>query len=92
MLYVFSELALSPDEACGIIIGDACSEVYNPFEYWNITMPDVPKPSVNPIPKPKVCFKKNYIFTSLTLSASVLFTMLIISLQVVIPLTIIVIK
>lgn len=48
---VVTKLALSPKEACGLLIGDGCGDPYDPFSMWNVTLPDVPKPPVIP-PKP----------------------------------------
>ena len=47
-------MALSPDEACGVLLGDSCSQDYDPFkQQWNILIPGG-KPPVKPIPLPKV--------------------------------------
>ena len=47
-------VALSPDEACGILLGDKCSQEYDPWkQQWNILIPGG-KPPVKPIPFPKV--------------------------------------
>ena len=54
VLFVFATLALNPDEVCGFVLGDTCSSVYNPWDAWDITLPDVPKPPVESIPPPKV--------------------------------------
>ena len=51
---VLEKLALSPEEVCGIIIGDDCATAYNPFEMWNVTFPKIPKPPVKPLTQPKV--------------------------------------
>ncbi|CAL1543340.1 unnamed protein product [Lymnaea stagnalis] len=53
VLYVVDNLLLSPDEACGIILGDACATPYFPGEMWNVTLPDTPKPIPRPPTPPK---------------------------------------
>ena len=52
---VFSKVALSPKEVCGILLGPPCGDSYNPWDQeWNISVPGN-KPPVTPIPPPKVC-------------------------------------
>ena len=48
---MLADIALGTDEICGLVFGNSCAKVYNPFEEWNITLPDNPKPPVIP-PKP----------------------------------------
>ncbi|XP_035688597.1 sphingomyelin phosphodiesterase-like [Branchiostoma floridae] len=50
ILTVIDKLALSPKEACGLIVHD-CGSPYDPTSFWNITLPNTPKPPVTP-PKP----------------------------------------
>ncbi|XP_019613437.1 PREDICTED: sphingomyelin phosphodiesterase-like [Branchiostoma belcheri] len=50
ILTVIDKLALSPSEACGLIVSD-CGSPYDPTSFWNITLPNTPKPPVTP-PKP----------------------------------------
>ncbi|KAK7091157.1 sphingomyelin phosphodiesterase-like [Littorina saxatilis] len=54
VLTVLDSLILSPEEVCGLVFGDDCAESYWPFDAWNVTLPDVPKPPVVPhvLPKP----------------------------------------
>lgn len=54
VLTVFDRLVVSPDEVCGILVGDSCGTPYNPLDNWNVTLPDTPKPPVMPrvLPKP----------------------------------------
>ncbi|XP_059171991.1 sphingomyelin phosphodiesterase-like [Physella acuta] len=52
-LYIVDNLVLSPNEACGIIIGDTCGAPYFPGEMWNITLPNTPKPPPQPPLPPK---------------------------------------
>lgn len=54
VLTVFDEFFLSPDEVCGLILGQSCAERPNPDIFWNVTIPKTPKPPVRPIPPPKV--------------------------------------
>ncbi|XP_070533264.1 sphingomyelin phosphodiesterase-like [Ptychodera flava] len=49
--YVVDNLVLSPEEACGILFGSSCGHSYDPRFFWNLTLPNVPKPPVVP-PKP----------------------------------------
>ena len=54
VLTVLDSVALSPDEACSILIAPSCATGYNPFDQpWNITLPSSPKPPVTPVPPPK---------------------------------------
>ncbi|KAL3856819.1 hypothetical protein ACJMK2_011534 [Sinanodonta woodiana] len=50
---VAERLVLTPNEVCGILIGDTCGTPYNPATMWNVTLPIVPKPPVNPPIPPK---------------------------------------
>lgn len=51
---VIEKLVLSPEEACGLVVGESCGKSYNPEDMWNITLPNVPKPPVKPyvLPQP----------------------------------------
>ncbi|XP_077866831.1 sphingomyelin phosphodiesterase-like [Saccoglossus kowalevskii] len=51
---VITNLIVSPDEMCGLMLGPLCAKPYNPFDEWNITFPDVPKPPVVPPSPPKL--------------------------------------
>ncbi|XP_077990260.1 sphingomyelin phosphodiesterase-like [Glandiceps talaboti] len=51
VLYVVDKLVLSPEEACGVLFGSSCGHPFDPHFFWNLTLPDIPKPPVNP-PKP----------------------------------------
>ncbi|CAL1543338.1 unnamed protein product [Lymnaea stagnalis] len=53
ILYVVANLALNPNEACGIILGDTCGTPYFPGEMWNVTFPPTPKPTPKPPTPPK---------------------------------------
>ena len=54
VLTVVDQVALSPEEACGVLLGDKCTQDYDPFKQkWNILIP-MGKPPVKPIPLPKV--------------------------------------
>lgn len=50
---VMEKLILSPEEACGLIVGEECGTPYNPEHMWNVTLPDIPKPPVRPPVPPK---------------------------------------
>ena len=54
VLTVCDQLALSPDEVCGLLVGDSCATSYNPDEKWNVTFPHVPKPPVQKLKPPQV--------------------------------------
>lgn len=55
VLYVIKNVALSPEELCGLVLGPDCGRPYNPYhQVWNISLPDTPKPPVTPITPPKV--------------------------------------
>ncbi len=54
VLTVFDRIALSPDEVCGLLVGDACATTYDPEHAWNVSLPDVPKPPVEPLKPPEV--------------------------------------
>jgi sphingomyelin phosphodiesterase len=54
VLTLFDEVGLEPKEICGLILGPSCSKVRDLYPDWNITLPNVPKPPVQPIPPPKV--------------------------------------
>ncbi|XP_015791561.1 sphingomyelin phosphodiesterase [Tetranychus urticae] len=43
---VVSQLAFSPTEICGTILGDSCAEVYNPLHNWTVPLTPLPKPAV----------------------------------------------
>lgn len=60
---VIEKLVLSPEEACGLVVGESCGKSYNPEDMWNITLPNVPKPPVKPYVLPQVtCFRpKRYV-------------------------------
>ncbi|XP_046336080.2 sphingomyelin phosphodiesterase-like [Haliotis rufescens] len=51
VLGVVGQLALSPTEVCGIIMGPSCDIPYNPDQWWNVSLPSTPKPPVVP-PRP----------------------------------------
>ena len=51
-----TKLVLSPKEACGLLLGDGCGDPYDPYSFWNVTLPDVPKPPVVP-PRPPAVSK-----------------------------------
>ena len=51
---VITRLVLSPKEACGLILGGGCGDPYDPYSFWNVTLPDVPKPPVVPPQPPAV--------------------------------------
>ena len=54
---VFSKVALSPKEACGVLLGPPCGDGYNPWKQnWTVAVPE-DKPPVTPIPLPKVAYK-----------------------------------
>ncbi|XP_070533262.1 sphingomyelin phosphodiesterase-like [Ptychodera flava] len=55
---VVQKLIFSPDELCGLMLGSDCAKPYNPFEQWNITLPDTPKPPVFPPKPPKHHYPK----------------------------------
>ena len=54
VLTVFDEVGLEPKEICGLILGPSCGIVRDLYPDWNITLPNVTKPPVQPIPLPKV--------------------------------------
>ena len=52
---MLDSVALNPQEACSVLIGPSCATGYNPYDQpWNVTLPNVPKPPVTPVPPPKV--------------------------------------
>nr|API81380.1 venom toxin [Hemiscorpius lepturus] len=53
VVQVFSRIALSPKEVCGILLGDSCSKPYDPFFNWSVPLPSVPKPPSKQISAPK---------------------------------------
>ena len=54
-LTVFEEVALSPSEACGLLLGNNCGSRYNPFnQKWDVPLPNTPKPPVTPTQPPAV--------------------------------------
>lgn len=50
VVYVIENLAMSPDEICGFVIGDICGTPYNPYHEWRVAFPPVQKP---PVPRPE---------------------------------------
>ena len=51
---VMEKLVLTPEEACGLIVGESCGTPYDPYaSMWNITLPNVKKPPVQPHVPPK---------------------------------------
>ena len=55
VLSVFAQVALSPSEVCGILLGSSCGDPYNPWnQTWTVKLPPTPKPPVVPVPPPKV--------------------------------------
>ncbi|XP_064594947.1 sphingomyelin phosphodiesterase-like [Liolophura sinensis] len=54
VLTVLDDVALDPEELCGLVFGETCGHVYNPLGNWSIPLPIVPKPPVMPphLPKP----------------------------------------
>ncbi|EDW77128.2 uncharacterized protein Dwil_GK22200 [Drosophila willistoni] len=44
LIYVLKRVNLTPDELCSFVIGDGCSDVYNPYHEWEVIFPPVPKP------------------------------------------------
>ena len=55
-LTVFDNLVLSPEEVCGVAFGSTCGKAYWPFDMWNVTFPDTPKPPLVPHVLPKVLY------------------------------------
>ncbi|CAH1238967.1 SMPD1 [Branchiostoma lanceolatum] len=49
---VIGKTPLSPAEVCGLIVSD-CGSPYDPTSFWNITLPNTPKPPVTPPRPPK---------------------------------------
>uniref|UniRef100_K1QR84 Sphingomyelin phosphodiesterase n=1 Tax=Magallana gigas TaxID=29159 RepID=K1QR84_MAGGI len=47
-------LVLSPEEVCGILLGNNCGTPYDPNDLWNVTLPSTPKPPLTPRVLPKV--------------------------------------
>ena len=45
---VIAQLALSPTEICGIILGDSCAHVTNPLHNWTLPLTPFPKPPLTP--------------------------------------------
>lgn len=45
IFYVLDHLVLMPEEVCSLILNN-CGSWYNPLSMWNITLPDVAKPTV----------------------------------------------
>nr|XP_034338737.1 sphingomyelin phosphodiesterase [Crassostrea gigas] len=46
-------LVLSPEEVCGILLGNNCGTPYDPNDLWNVTLPSTPKPPLTPRVLPK---------------------------------------
>lgn len=57
VLDVIVDTALNERELCSAFLD--CEPVKNPAFTWNITLPDVPKPPVNPPVPPPVSFQSN---------------------------------
>ena len=57
VLSVFDEVGLDPNEICGLILGPSCGKVRDLYPDWNISLPNIPKPPVQPVPPPKVSKK-----------------------------------
>ncbi|XP_067142127.1 sphingomyelin phosphodiesterase-like [Centruroides vittatus] len=53
VVQVFAKVVLSPREICGILLGDKCAKVYDPYQNWTVPLPPIPKPPSKPIHKPK---------------------------------------
>lgn len=53
VIYVFERIALSPEEVCGMVVGDVCAIPYNPWHDWTVPLPNIPRPHV-PAPEPDV--------------------------------------
>ncbi len=55
VLTVAYEISLGrAKQACSILIGPSCQAAYDPWsQFWNVTIPG-DKPTVTPIPDPKV--------------------------------------
>lgn len=53
VVQVFSRVVLSPREICGILLGEKCAKVYDPYQNWSIPFPPIPKPPNKPLPQPK---------------------------------------
>lgn len=53
LIGVLIELAYTPKEVCGFILGKDCGAPFNPIAMWNVTFPYVPKPPVVPPAPPK---------------------------------------
>ncbi|XP_037078854.1 sphingomyelin phosphodiesterase-like [Pollicipes pollicipes] len=51
VIYVFERIALSPEEVCGMVVGDVCAIPYNPWHDWTVPLPNIPKP-YTPTPEP----------------------------------------
>ena len=50
---MFQRIALSPDEVCGMVVGDVCATPFNPWHEWTVPLPSIPKP-YTPTPEPDV--------------------------------------
>lgn len=48
VIYVLARLILTADEICGFVIGDVCGTPYHPYHDWEVPLPPIPKPAVNP--------------------------------------------
>ena len=60
---VMEKLVLTPEEACGLIVGENCGTPYDPYtSMWNITLPNVKKPPVQPHVPPKVIIYNKIIY------------------------------
>ncbi|GAB1600640.1 sphingomyelin phosphodiesterase-like [Argonauta hians] len=53
VLYVLSKSNLTSKEICSIVLNIQCTEKNDPYDQWNIHLPNKPKPPVKPIPVPK---------------------------------------
>ena len=52
VLSIINDTTLTDEELCSFALN--CAPITNPIINWNISLPDVPKPPVNPIIPPSV--------------------------------------
>ena len=43
VLTVIDGMFLDPDEVCSFLLGPSCGQFYDPFNMWNISLPNRPR-------------------------------------------------
>ena len=72
MLSVFDQVALGPNEVCGILLGPSCGDPYNPWnQTWTVKLPPTPMPPLVPVPPPKVYTYMHTSFNSVGIGCTI---------------------